>query len=125
MFYSVCACLNQHLCVYICIGMFVHVCACIVFICMYHANGGLLERHSVDGLAATPVLVMNVDGTEQLQSSVRLWHLLQPPQRRVEVFAAQLAMGAVGRKKLETVYPVRVIIDDETDNLVRQEMQVW
>ncbi len=36
------------------------------------------------------------------------------------MFTVQLAVGAVGRKELETGYPIRVIIDDKMEQLIRQ-----
>jgi hypothetical protein len=42
---------------------------------------------------------------------------LQPLQGQPEVFTVQLAVGLVGRKELETGYPIRVIIDDKTEGL--------
>ncbi len=89
----------------------------------YLALSRLLERRGVNCLAVTPFLVINVHITEQLQMSVRVWQVLQPPQGRLEVFTAQLAVGAVGRRELETGFPIRVIIDENMDKLMRQEMQ--
>ena len=89
----------------------------------YLAWRGLLERHGVDCLAATPFLVVNIHSTEKLERSARIRHILQPRQGRLEVLTAQLAVGAVGRREAETGYPLRVIIDDEMDKLKRQEMQ--
>jgi hypothetical protein len=84
---------------------------------------GLLELSGVNGLAATPFLVINVHRTEQLQRSVSIWQVQQQQQGSLEVFMAQLAVCAVGRRELETGYPIRVIIDDKMDTFMRQEMQ--
>jgi hypothetical protein len=48
---------------------------------------------------------------------------LQQPQGSLEVFTAQLAVGAVGRREAETGYPIRVITNVKMDKLMRQEMQ--
>ena len=83
----------------------------------------LLERHGVNCLAATPFLVMNAHSTEQLERSVRIRHIFQPLQGQLEVFTAQLAVGAIGRREAETGYPIWVIIDNKMDKLMRQIMQ--
>ena len=90
---------------------------------IYLAGRGRLERHGVNSLDATPFLVRNIHSTEKLEGSVGIRHNVQPPQGRLEVFTAQLAVGAVGRREAETGYPIRVIIDDKMDNLLRQEQQ--
>jgi hypothetical protein len=59
----------------------------------------LLERHSVNGLASTPFLVINVHSTEQLESSASFRHILQPQKGWLKVFLAQLAVAAVGRRE--------------------------
>jgi hypothetical protein len=53
---------------------------------------------------------MNIHRTEQLERSVRAFHVLQPQQGRVEVFTEQLSVGAVRRREVETGYPIGVII---------------
>ena len=89
----------------------------------YLAWRGLLERRGVNGLDSTPFLVRNIHCTEKLERSVRIRHIFQPPQGRLEVFTAQLLVRAVGRREAETGYPIRVIIDEKMDELQRQEMQ--
>ncbi len=81
---------------------------------------GRLERHGVNSLDATPFLVRNIHSTEKLERSVCIRHILQPQQGRLEVFTAQLAVGAVGRRDAETGYPIRVIINDKMDKLRRK-----
>jgi hypothetical protein len=83
----------------------------------YLAWRGLLERHGMNRLDATPFLERNIHSTEKLERSVRIRHILQPPQGRLEVFTAQLAVCAIRRRKAETGYPIRVIIDDKMDKL--------
>ena len=100
------------------------VCACMYCHAInYLARRGLLERHGVNGLVATPFPVRNIHSAEKLERSVRIRHIFQPQQGRLEVFTAQLAVGAVGRREAETGYPIRVIIDDKMDKLMRQEME--
>jgi hypothetical protein len=79
----------------------------------YLAGRGCLERHGVNSLDATPFLVRNIHSTEKLERSVCIRHILQQPQGRLEVFTAQLAVGAVGRREDETGYPIRVIINNK------------
>ncbi len=85
----------------------------------YLAWRGRLERHGVNGMDATPFLVRNILNTEKLERSVcvRIRHILQPLQGRLEVFSAQLAVCAIGRREAETGYPIRVIIYDKMDKL--------
>ncbi len=72
----------------------------------------------MNGLDATPFLVRNIHSTEKLDKrSVRILHILQPPQGLLEVFTAQLAVCAIGRREAETGYPIRVVIDDKMDKL--------
>ncbi len=89
----------------------------------YLAWRGLLERRGVYGLDSTPFLVRNIRCTEKLERSIRIQHIFQPPQGRLEVFTVQLLVRAVGRREAETGYPIRVIINEKMDKLQRQEMQ--
>jgi hypothetical protein len=58
----------------------------------YSVRRGLLERHGVNCLATTPIIVTNVHRTEQLERSVCIRNILQPLQGWVEEFTAQLAV---------------------------------
>ena len=89
-----------------------HVCK------MYHANFWLRERICVYGLPAKPIPVLNVDSTEKLDRHVHLWHVFQPPKRLLKVFCAELPVLSVRRRKLELSDPIRVIVDQEVDELL-------
>ena len=94
-----------------------HVCI------MYHARFRLLERICVHSLPAKPIPVLNVDSTEKLDRHLHLWHVFQPPKRLLKVFCAELPVLSVGRRKLELSDPIRVIVDQEVNELLRKITQ--
>ena len=90
-----------------------------MYVCiMYHASFRLLERICVHSLPAEPIPVLNVDSTEKLDRHLDLWHVFQPPKRLLKVFCAELPVLSVGRRKLELSDPIRVIVDQEVNELL-------
>jgi hypothetical protein len=74
-------------------------------------------------LPAKPIPVLNVDSTEKLDRHVHLWHVFQPPKRLLKVFCAELSVLSVGRRKLELSDPIRVIVDQAVNELLRKITQ--
>jgi hypothetical protein len=74
----------------------------------------------MNALLATPIRVPNGDRREQLEGTGDVGNIHQPFQRRMELCNCKLSMPAIGCRKLEPGDPIRVIVQEEMHQFVRE-----
>ena len=89
----------------------------------YQGRRLLLERSGMNALLATPIPVPNGDSREQLEGTGHIGNIHQPFQRRMEVCSCKLSMPAIGCRELEPGDPIRVIVQEEMHQFVREVVE--
>ena len=77
----------------------------------------------MNALLATPIPVPNGDSREQLEGTGHIGNIHQPFQRRMEVCSCKLSMPAIGCRELEPGDPIRVIVQEEMHQFVREVVE--
>jgi hypothetical protein len=77
----------------------------------------------MNALLATPIPVPNGDSREQLEGTGDVGNIHQPFQRRMELCSCKLSMPAIGCRKLEPGDPIRVIVQEEMHQFVREVVE--